>query len=351
MFFRKLIIVLALLFIFGVIYYFYLRHSNSNKINNSNSVQVIQPGIKAPKIEGITHWINTSRIKLEQLKGKVVLVDFWAYSCINCIRTLPYLKKWYEKYKDDGFTIIGVHKAEFDFEKDLKNVKKAVERFGLTYPIAMDNNDKTWNNYRNRYWPAHYLIDQNGIIQKIHIGEGDYLEMENAIRNLLGLSPISEKQIEQGGFSSVTPETYLGYLRGNSYHKDIVLKRNQIATYNYQGDLNINQVGIRGSWLALPEYIQTKSNDCILNLNFIANRVYLVMSSKKSQEIDVFLDNMPLNKKYYTKDFNDEGKIVVDEPRMYDILDLKGDNNKHILTLKLPKDVSLYAFTFGAGKE
>ena len=141
---------------------------------------------KAPELRSIKDWINSAPLTLAQLRGKVVLVDFWTYSCINCVRTLPYLEKWYEKYRSKGFVIIGVHAPEFSFEKVLKNVKAAVRERGLTYPVALDNDFATWNAYANEYWPAHYLIDRAGNVVATHFGEGDYAETEAAIQKLLG---------------------------------------------------------------------------------------------------------------------------------------------------------------------
>ena len=147
----------------------------------------------APALVGITDWINTPPLSLQQLKGKVVLIDFWTYSCINCVRTLPYIRQWYEAYRNKGLVIIGVHTPEFEFEKNVNNVKAAVKRFEIQYPVALDNNYQTWQNYNNSYWPAHYLIDQEGVIRYKHFGEGNYKETENAIRSLLGLQPEAKK--------------------------------------------------------------------------------------------------------------------------------------------------------------
>ena len=168
---------------------------------------------KAPKIMGIEGWINSEPLDLETLRGKVVLIDFWTYSCINCIRTLPHIKEWYKKYKDNGLVIIGVHTPEFEFEKKLSNVQSAVKDFGITYPVALDNNYSTWQNYDNHYWPAHYLINQDGAISYTHFGEGNYLETENEIRKLLKLPLLNQLTEEKSFHGRITPETYLGSAR------------------------------------------------------------------------------------------------------------------------------------------
>src|SRR5918995_6098215 len=151
---------------------------------------------KAPEFKGITSYINSNETKLSDLKGKVVLVDFWTYSCINCIRTLPYLVDWNQKYSDKGLVIVGIHAPEFEFEKNINNVKQAVTRFGIEYPVLLDNDHRTWDAFQNSYWPRKYLVDSEGFIRYDHIGEGGYVETENAIRNLLA---------EQGGKQSISP--------------------------------------------------------------------------------------------------------------------------------------------------
>src|SRR5258708_2148634 len=150
----------------------------------------------APELTGITAWINSTPLTLASLRGKVVLVDFWTYTCINCIRTLPYVTTWYNTYKDQGFVVIGVHTPEFEFEKKYSNVVDAVNRFKILYPVAQDNNYATWNAYQNQYWPAHYLLDKQGHIRQVHFGEGNYTETENAIRSLLGMDPLLKEDVK-----------------------------------------------------------------------------------------------------------------------------------------------------------
>jgi cytochrome c biogenesis protein CcdA/thiol-disulfide isomerase/thioredoxin len=318
------------------------------KETSMNAFSSIEPGALAPDFVGISQWFNTPPLTIEQLRNKVVLIDFWTYSCINCVRTLPYLKDWYAKYKDKGFVIVGVHTPEFEFEKNPSNVQDAIKRFGILYPVALDNHYSTWQAYHNRYWPAHYLINQNGTIYHVHFGEGAYLQTENAIRTLLGLPEITEKEVREP-VKMQTPEIYLGTARAAHYPSSMVLQRNATAIYDYKGHLSDDQVGLRGSWHVTDESITSQSDDARLDLNFIANRVYLVMSSSEEALIQVLLDGKPLDKKYYTTDMNKSGFITVKDSRMYDMVDLKGDDGRHIITLGVPKGVSLYAFTFGSG--
>jgi cytochrome c biogenesis protein CcdA/thiol-disulfide isomerase/thioredoxin len=304
------------------------------------------PTMMAPDFIGIQAWINSPPLTITQLRGSVVLVDFWTYSCINCIRTLPHLKKWYADYKDQGFIIIGVHTPEFEFEKNLNNVQDAVKRFEITYPVALDNDYKTWRNYNNYYWPAHYLVDQQGVIQETHFGEGGYQETENAIRSLLGLTPLSSQQ-EAASRKSITPETYLGYERADRYHPSISFQKDKSKFYVYQPPLAHDYIGLKGSWLIKDQFIQAQADDCILDLNFIAHHVYLVMRSEAPALVTVMLDDKPIAAEYRTKDMNQQGQILVQEPRVYDIIDLKEDYGRHNLSLQVPKGICAYVFTFG----
>jgi cytochrome c biogenesis protein CcdA/thiol-disulfide isomerase/thioredoxin len=276
-------------------------------------------GSKAPEITGIAQWINSPPLTLEELKGKVVLIDFWTYSCINCLRTLPYLKNWYADYKNEGFVIIGVHTPEFVFEKNFDNVSAAVKHLGIEYPVALDNDYKTWQAYHNNYWPAHYLIDQNGIIRMVHYGEGSYVETENAIRELLGMSPIEMKEPEQN-LRPLTPETYLGKNRGH-------------PLINYTPPLGDNEIGLKGSWTIEDEYILANGDDCYLDLNFLAKQVYLVLGGSSPNPIQVYLDGKL------------SGTILVDMPRKYDVVSTT--YGRHQLSLKVPAGIQAYAFTFG----
>lgn len=284
----------------------------------------------APELTGITEWINTPPLTLEQLKGKVVLIDFWTYSCINCLRTLPYLEKWDAHYKDLGFVLIGVHTPEFEFEKDTLNVEEAAKRLGIHYPIAQDNEYKTWKAFNNRYWPAHYLIDQKGILRMVHFGEGAYVETENAIRELLGLIPMKMHE-EEKVTRTLSPETYLGFARGNRYQ--VELKPKESFFYDYSTSLREDQVGLKGLWQVESESITSLSDASYLDYNFLAKQVYLVLSGSSDVPLEVFLDGKPY------------GKISIQEDRKYDIVNT--DYGRHQLSLKIPQGIKAYAFTFG----
>lgn len=286
----------------------------------------------SPELKGIVEWINSPPLTIEELHGKVVLIDFWTYSCINCLRTLPYLEKWDAAYHPHGLVIIGVHTPEFEFEKDPKNVAEAVQRLGVEYPVALDNHYETWKSFQNNYWPAHYLIDQEGNLRMIHFGEGAYAETENAIRQLLGLQKI---EMEEPVKSSriLTPETYLGSGRGHNYTSQISIEPNQTTQYTYTPPLGNDEVGLRGAWRIEQEYIESESNESYLDLNYQAKQVYLVLGGSSSSPIHVTVDG------------KSAGKITKDTDRKYDIV--TGPYGRHTLSLKVPQGIKAFAFTFG----
>jgi thiol-disulfide isomerase/thioredoxin len=302
----------------------------------------------APEFAGISHWYNSPPLTLKALKGKVVLVDFWTYSCINCLNTLPHIKEWYSKYKDKGFVVVGVHSPEFEFEKDNRNILKAIERFKILYPVALDANYKTWDAYNNHAWPAHYLIDQAGFIRDVHIGEGAYDETENAIRALLGEKPMELSGREPSPFRRIlTPETYLGYLRAQAYGSAIQIKSGEARAYRGTPTPSSNEVNLQGTWLVGPESATAKSKGAHLYLNFLATKVYLVMSGSSKSPVTLTLDGKPLPKEFYTEDMNEKGEIWIKDARKYDVINLKKNYGRHVLGLQLPEEVSAYAFTFG----
>lgn len=302
------------------------------KLRKGNNVEV---NSIAPEITGIQEWINTPPLRMEQLRGKVVLIDFWTYSCINCVRTLPYITKWYDEYRDKGLVVIGVHTPEFEFEKNKQNVDRAVKQFNIHYPVALDNNYATWIAYNNLYWPAHYLIDQNGVIRHTHFGEGAYLETENEIRSLLGLAPKEGSEVKMSR-EAITPETYLGYSRSSAYTWENPIKPNQTNTFNFTFPLKDDQIGLKGEWNIQPQYITAEGKNSEIWLNFEAAQVYLVLSGNSSTPLKVFVDEAPI------------GEIMINEPKMYTLVNNKESYGRHRLKLIIPKGISAYAFTFGS---
>jgi cytochrome c biogenesis protein CcdA/thiol-disulfide isomerase/thioredoxin len=306
----------------------------------------------APELDGGTAWVNSEPLKLSaELKGKVVLIDFWTYSCINCIRTFPYLTQWYESYKDKGFVIIGVHAPEFEFEKNQANVKQAMKDFRITYPVVQDNEFKIWRAYQNQYWPAHYLIDKDGRVRYTHFGEGKYQETENKIRELLGESPMEVTNQFEGALTRPqTHETYLGHLRADAYPLQLKVEPDVTKQYSYTGLLADDAVVLNGAWNVQKEYAVSEASSSTTSLNFLAQKVHLVLSGKEDRSylVRVLLDGEPVPKKYWTSDMNERGEIVVDEARKYDIINLGEDYGRYTIDLQFPAGVEAYAFTFGS---
>ncbi|MBP9820367.1 thioredoxin family protein, partial [Candidatus Woesebacteria bacterium] len=306
---------------------------------------------QAPDFTGGTNWINSEPLLLsDQLQGKVVLVDFWTYSCINCIRTFPYVTKWYETYKDKGFVIVGVHAPEFEFEKNADNVMAAMEEYGITYPVVQDNDFQIWRAYNNRYWPAHYLIDKTGKIRYTHFGEGKYSETENKIRELLGEEQIviSEEEVRPNNRSQ-SPEIYLGYKRAANYVRpgsgEIVL--DETARYTLPTEaLPLHAVGLEGSWKVEAERIVAGETGAKLHLHFTAGKVHLVLTppDQGNGRVRVLLNGQPLESG--TEDVDDQGSLLVTSARKYDVASFD-ETADATLTLEFSEGTSAYAFTFG----
>jgi cytochrome c biogenesis protein CcdA/thiol-disulfide isomerase/thioredoxin len=309
----------------------------------------------APEFAG-GNWINTDGgepLTMTGLsrEGEVVLVDFWTYTCINCIRTLPELRSWHEQYGDEGLTIVGVHTPEFPFERETGNVLDAVDEYDIEYPVVQDNEYGTWDAFQNQYWPAKYLIDADGEIRYVHFGEGDYDVTESAIRSLLeeaGRKPGAEAEAdaETADPGVRTPETYLGAARAQGWlNGQIIPGRNDFRGGGAAVDLPPNGFFYRGEWRVSPESA-TAIRDAAIDLRFKARRVFLVLGAEeRSGDVRVLLDGKPLPDSAAGEDVSG-GVARVDEQRLYRLVDLPRAGD-HELTLELDPGVTGYAFTFG----
>lgn len=300
----------------------------------------------APQIEGIDAWINSSPLTLNELKGKVVLIDFWTYSCINCIRTLPYLKEWYAKYHQSGFEIIGIHSPEFQFEHDLKNVQNAVHQFGIQYPVALDNQFATWKNFKNRYWPAHYLINKNGMVVYEHFGEGEYDVTENNIRFLLGMGEgATVNNPEQDYFARQTPETYLGYERIDRFQSPESITQDLSANYTYPNTLSADHWALNGNWIVLPEKIVANSVGASIKLHFRGKKVYAVLGiSKQPVLIKLKLNGKPITINNGTDVVNSQ--LEIKQNQLYSLINLTQDNEGELEITATEPGLEIYTFTF-----
>jgi thiol-disulfide isomerase/thioredoxin len=242
-----------------------------------------------PDLSGATAWINSPALTPAALRGKVILVDFWTYSCINCLRTLPYIKAWYSRYKDSGLVVIGVHTPEFPFEKDESNVRKAVHDLGIPYPVAMDNNYSIWRDFNNEYWPAHYFVDATGHIRYHHFGEGGYEESEKWIRSLLEEAnhrpiPAAATSIAATGTEAPpdsddvqSPETYFGYERAQDFASPGGLNRDKPQQYQTPGQLKLNHWALDGQWKDAGQIATLLSPTGSIVYRFHARDLHLVL--------------------------------------------------------------------------
>jgi cytochrome c biogenesis protein CcdA/thiol-disulfide isomerase/thioredoxin len=328
--------------------------ASASVIPASQNTSYFNANNPAPEFVDVTKWLNTNMpLSRKDLRGKVVLVDFWTYTCINCIRTLPHVTSWYDKYKDKGFVVIGVHTPEFQFEHNTDNVLDAIKMYNIHYPIAQDNDYATWNNFNNEYWPAEYLIDANGYIRRTHFGEGEYDEMETAIRELLkedgrALSGTIDNLPDQTPEGTQSPETYLGadrmeyyYNGGNTGTVD--------KTFTLAENLRRDSFSLGGHWSIMKEYADA-GNNAALSYRFFADKVFLVLrpgSAGPMAKVKVLLDGKPVDGSNGGTDATD-GEITVNSSKLYNLIDLRGKAGSHVLQLQFETPgIEAYAFTFG----
>ena len=314
----------------------------------------------APDLVGIAHYLNTTPEKLaSEIKGKVVLYDIWTYSCINCVRTLPYITAWNDKYSDQGLLIIGIHSPEFEFEKDKENVELALAKHGITYPVVMDNDWETWQAFENRYWPRKYIADHEGFIRYDHIGEGAYQETEKVIQQLLEERSLSlgvqmasaESLVDIEEFEHTrfrTPELYFGYKLAqgrNQLGNAEGFSQNQITTYGEPVNLDLHKFYLVGDWANLQDSMKLESEKGSIKVLYHAKQVNIVTSN--NAELEIFLDGIPLDEKYSGTDIDSGNKITVTEPDLYNIISSE-KSASHELEIKInQKGFEMYTFTFG----
>jgi cytochrome c biogenesis protein CcdA/thiol-disulfide isomerase/thioredoxin len=311
----------------------------------------------APEFAGILRWHNLptgqEALSLQKLRGKVVLVEFWTYTCINCIRALPHTIAWYEGYRDDGLVVVGVHTPEFVFERDTSNVEQAIDRFDVPFPVAQDNDYETWKAYRNLYWPAKYLIDREGTLRRVEFGEGAYDETELAIRELLRENG-ADLPVALTGTPDETPteisspESFLGADRMINYYPSANIGEGDFTGLQIDPALSRNTFNFEGDWLVRAEYAESGGNSA-LEYRFHGRYVYLVMHApaEGAGTVQVLLDGSPVSVAAAGPDVLG-GAVTVDSDRLYELIDLRQhDGGEHVLRLELSLGIRLYAFTFG----
>jgi cytochrome c biogenesis protein CcdA/thiol-disulfide isomerase/thioredoxin len=316
---------------------------------------------RAPSLAGAVEWLSSPPLSVEALKGKVVLVDFWTYSCINCLRALPYVRAWAEKYRDQGLVVIGVHAPEFAFEKDPANVKRAVADLGLTYPVAIDTNYAIWRAFDNHYWPAHYFIDAQGRIRHHHFGEGDYEGSEKIIQQLLaeaGASgaPAGIVKVAATGAQAppdmaevLSPETYLGFARAENFASPGGAAQNQAHVYT-GADLRLNEWSLSGDWTIGEERANLNRAGGAIAFRFHARDLHLVLgpgADGKPARFRVKIDGAAPGDSAGA-DVDAQGEGVVSGERLYQLVRQKGGVRYRLFEIEfLDPGVRAYAFTFG----
>ncbi len=320
-----------------------------------------------PSLAGAVQWLNSPPLSAQGLRGKVVLLDIWTYSCINCLRTLPYVEAWAAKYKSDGLVVIGVHDPEFAFERDVGNIKRAAASLGVTYPIAVDNNYAIWDALNNEYWPAHYLIDAQGRIRYHHFGEGSYDETERAIQQLLAQAGhpqalqvalgLSKQRIPAQGVQAAadnrdmdSPETYIGYERAQNFSSPGGALQNAATDYRLPAALDLNDWGLAGDWRVRSQYASLQRPSGRIVFRFHARDLHLVLGPGADGEPVHFLiriDGAPPGDAHGS-DVSPDGSGVVTGQRLYQLVRQQGSVTDRTFEIEfLDPGVQAYSFTFG----
>lgn len=335
------------------------NESQANAQNTSNGGEMAKFNVdkpySAPEITGIQDWINSDPQTLKSLKGKVVLVDFWTYSCINCVRTQPYLNAWHEKYSKDGLVILGLHAPEFAFEKVPENVRKAVGEARIKYPVALDNDFATWRAYKNQFWPAKYLIDKDGQVRYTHFGEGEYAETEGIIQTLLkeagkNITHSIEKDASAPhAQNGQTPETYLGYERGERFANAAQFEADKTVNYQLASSKTQHVWSLGGNWQIGPKESVSGGEPSVLRINFSAKEVYLVMSGPADKPATLKLNGQPVTAaKNGGSDVDAAGHVKLNSARLYKLINLPAFTKNASLDITVPSGTTVNAFTFGS---
>jgi thiol-disulfide isomerase/thioredoxin len=308
-------------------------NQNSATPQASNSVKLSDYG-KAPDFKTGDTWLNSQPLSITGLRGKVVLVDFWTYSCINCIRTLPYVTKWYDTYKDNGLVVVGVHTPEFVFEHDTNNVKNAISQFNIHYPVVQDNDYGIWDSYSNEYWPAEYLINQKGEIVEEHFGEGNYDTTENTIRELLGLNATSSVTKSNNLDKVGSPEMYFGTDRLQYLTPD---ESTSLSPKNYTANNNValNNFSLGGQWQFSGTNAQLVGSSGKIILKFNSGKVFIVAASQTPAPLSIIVDGKK------------QSPVTVQSSKLYTLFNSE-DYSDHVIEIDVNQSgFQAFTFTFG----
>ena len=344
--------------IFSISYYY--EEVDLKRITTDDSVIEDKTFLrKSPDLKGISGYINTSQEEIDKhLEGKVVLYDFWTYSCINCIRTIPHLTAWDEKYSDEGLVVLGIHTPEFEFEKKYENVVFATDKFGIEYPVIQDNDKEIWNDFQNRYWPRKYIADHEGYIRFDHIGEGAYKETEEVIQTLLKErantigNVIEEKELvnldEFRHATFRTPELYFGYKFAegrNQLGNEEGFSKNKIVTYQLPDQFKQHYFYMEGMWKNNNDGMKLVSDSGKIVLNFNAKQVNIVADG--NAVLNIQYDGGMIPESSRGQDIDSNGNVVISEPRMYNLIELDKEGPHDIIIEIAESDFEIFTFTFG----
>jgi thiol-disulfide isomerase/thioredoxin len=351
---RVYLIVAALLVVVAVVAVYIAANTNPAKLQSKVNTNNLPVGPTAPTVNAVG-WINSAPLTAARLTGKVVLYDFWTYSCVNCVRTIPYVRSWYDRYQADGLVIIGIHSPEFDFEMNHANVTRAVKDLAVTWPVALDDKMVIWNAFNNNSWPADYIADRTGKLRYAHIGEGDYGQTEDVIRALIGVAPAAPRAQAPSApgngsapsTADLTPETYLGVGRGNAAQLGPV-------TYPDPTAVPVDTAKLSGAWTGTSEYVQAGTATSAVVLHYQAREVNLVLAPPPGATVTVTveLDGGPLPPAYRTSqtmvDTAGHTTVQVTNADMYRLV-LGPAVEGHVLRLTAGAPGLLaYDFTFGS---
>jgi thiol-disulfide isomerase/thioredoxin len=326
----------------------------------------LEPGtVHAPELG--PEWINSPPLTIKGLRGRAVLVDFWDYTCVNCLRTLPYVVEWHKRYADKGLTIVGVHTPEFSFARSRELVEGAMESFGIRYPVVMDNDYAIWHAFANRCWPAKYLVDANGYLRFAHFGEGEYREIERAVQTLLRevnpsvvlpgpIEPIRDTDRPGAACYRTTPELYLGSRRAAIGNEGGLQNREDPAPFDYKltSDLAADKPYLAGPWISTEEYVRSASSESqpsALLIYYLGKEVNLVMASIDGEQPVALLQNgAPIPREDAGEDvrFDENGRsfVLVSEPRMYRLVRNREFSQRLLQLVTRNPGLLAYAFTF-----
>jgi len=356
------IIIAAMVGILGVVFASLGETKSTSTLTEIDALlKIDKSGFKvAPDLEGIAHYLNTTPEKLtEEIKDKVVLYDIWTYSCINCVRTLPYITAWNDKYADQGLLIVGIHSPEFEFEKDPKNVEMAIGKYGIKYPVVLDNDMETWKAFENNYWPRKYIADHEGYIRYDHIGEGDYQKTEKIIQQLLeerstslGIEMISNapfvdiEEFEHSMFR--TPELYFGYKfaqNRNQLGSEEGFQPGKTISYSEPDNIDLHKFYLTGDWKNYEDSMELISETGTIKILYNAKEVNIV--TENDAELEIFLDGKPIPTEYAGKDITSVNTLQVTEAGLYNIINSESSAS-HVMEINVTgKGFQIFTFTFG----